>query len=396
VTYQSMKDASPAGVPWLAITAVIACISVFTITLGLTYPLLSLILEARGVGEGLIGLSAAMTPLGLVLSAPLVPMAARIARPFPFVVASIVLSAVFLMAIGIVTDYAAWLVLRFLLGIFVNGLFVVSEAWINQLATDRVRGRIIGFYTAVLILGYGIGPLIIPAAGIEGLTPFLVGAGFILASLVPVFAARGAVEALHDPAAEKASIRAFAPRAPVLLLSFAAIAMLDNASMSLMPLYGMDQGLSRDAASFLLFTLLAGGVALQYPIGWLADIVPRRSVTVGTAALTVLGCLLLPSAMGWGIGLWPMVFLWGGAAFGAYTMALAELGERFSGSMLIAGSAALAMTWGLTTVVGLPIAGGAMQAFGGPGFLVAIAALYVLLIVLAPLGDRRSGSVRRR
>ena len=56
----------------------IACLSAFDVTLGLSYPLLSLILEARGVPAAWIGANAAMTPLGLMLAAPAVlPMARR-------------------------------------------------------------------------------------------------------------------------------------------------------------------------------------------------------------------------------------------------------------------------------------------------------------------------------
>ena len=40
---------------------------------GVTYPLLSFILERPGTSPGLIGLSAAMTPLGFIVSAPFTP-----------------------------------------------------------------------------------------------------------------------------------------------------------------------------------------------------------------------------------------------------------------------------------------------------------------------------------
>jgi hypothetical protein len=48
----------------------------------------------------------------------------------------------------------------------------------------------------------------------------------------------------------------------------------------------------------------------------------------------------------------PMLFLWGAVAFGVYTVALAELGDRFSGSMLLAGNATFAMMWGIGGIVG--------------------------------------------
>jgi len=48
------------------ILAAIAAIGVFCLTLGLSYPLLALILDSMGIGTALIGLNAAMTPLGII------------------------------------------------------------------------------------------------------------------------------------------------------------------------------------------------------------------------------------------------------------------------------------------------------------------------------------------
>ena len=63
--------------PWAAITGVIATVSVFAIAQGLSYPLLSFILQRQGVSPSLIGLSAAMTPIGFIVSSPLIPALAR-------------------------------------------------------------------------------------------------------------------------------------------------------------------------------------------------------------------------------------------------------------------------------------------------------------------------------
>ena len=53
---------------WAAIAGVIATVSVFAIAQGLTYPLLSFILQRQGVSPAMIGLSAAMSEAGLVQS----------------------------------------------------------------------------------------------------------------------------------------------------------------------------------------------------------------------------------------------------------------------------------------------------------------------------------------
>ena len=47
--------------------AAIAAVTVFGFTLGLMFPLLSLIMESRGITPDVIGYNAAMQPLGITL-----------------------------------------------------------------------------------------------------------------------------------------------------------------------------------------------------------------------------------------------------------------------------------------------------------------------------------------
>jgi hypothetical protein len=70
-------DGASTEPPWAALTGIITTVSVFAVAQGLSYPLLSLILERQGTSSTLIGVSAAMTPLGIVASAPCIPFLSR-------------------------------------------------------------------------------------------------------------------------------------------------------------------------------------------------------------------------------------------------------------------------------------------------------------------------------
>ena len=59
------------------LVAACAAITVFGFAFGMTYPLLSLILESRGVSSDMIGINSAMMPLGILLISPSIPYAAR-------------------------------------------------------------------------------------------------------------------------------------------------------------------------------------------------------------------------------------------------------------------------------------------------------------------------------
>ena len=77
MTAESTTSPREDRIPWAAMAGTIATVTVFAVAQGLTYPLLSFILERQGTSPGLIGLSAAMTPLGFIVSAPFIPALVR-------------------------------------------------------------------------------------------------------------------------------------------------------------------------------------------------------------------------------------------------------------------------------------------------------------------------------
>src|SRR3712207_6105028 len=74
---RALQGKAQTEIPWAPIAGVIATVAVFAIAQGLSYPLMSFILDRQGTPPSLIGLSAAMTPLGLIVSAAFIPALAR-------------------------------------------------------------------------------------------------------------------------------------------------------------------------------------------------------------------------------------------------------------------------------------------------------------------------------
>ncbi len=68
---------SPAPTDMRTLVAACAAITVFGFAFGMTYPLLSLILESRGVSSDMIGINSAMMPIGILLFSPMIPYAAK-------------------------------------------------------------------------------------------------------------------------------------------------------------------------------------------------------------------------------------------------------------------------------------------------------------------------------
>jgi len=370
----------------------IAAIGIFCLTLGLSYPLLSLILDSMGVSTGLIGLNAAMTPLGIIVSSPFMPSLARRFGAWSLCVSSLCMAAVILLLLAVFRDLGSWFLLRFLLGIVNTGIFITSETWINQLAPPRIRGRIIGLYTTVAAAGFALGPLTIAIIGSQGWLPFLVAAVGILLALPLIVSARAHLPDFNG--SEKASMFSIFVMAPLLLMAVAFAALFDQVMISLLPIYSLRHGLSEATASYLLMVLIIGNVLLQLPIGWLADRISRKNLLCYLAFGTVAGCGFLAWWIEGSLWIWPMLFVWGAVAFGTYTVAMVELGDRFSGTLLLAGNSAFGLMWGIGGIIGPSIAGTAMDLLGPEGLPVTVGVLFGMLglsAVLMPLSEGLRG-----
>ena len=359
------------------IVAAISTIGVFCLTTGLSYPLLALILENRGTSTGLIGLNAAMTPLGIIVSSPFIPMLTRRMGAWFMCVASLCLAAVLLVLLGVFRDVMIWFPLRFLLGVANTVIFITSEAWINQLAEPGIRGRTIGLYTTIAAAGFALGPLALALIGSQGWLPFLVGVAGILMALPFIVMAREHLPEFNGK--EKASVFSFFSLAPLLLLAVVAAALFDQVVMSLLPIYGLRHGATEATGSLMLTVLIVGNVLLQIPIGWLADRFSRRYLLSWLAFATVAGCILLVWWIEGSTLIWPMLFVWGAVAFGTYTIAMIDLGDRFSGALLLAGNSAFGVMWGLGGIIGPSVSGVAMDLVGSEGLPLTLGVVFAIL-----------------
>ena len=223
---QGVSD-SASKTPWVALAGVIATVSVFAIAQGLSYPLLSFILQRQGMSPSLIGLSAAMTPLGFILSAPLIPWLSRRFGAGRTALACAGLAALLLALIGWQQNVWLWFPLRFLLGLSVNPLYVISETWMIALTPPAKRGRIMGLYTSIISAGFATGPLALTIVGTQGWPPFMVG---IVAFMFCALCLLWVLPRLPDfnDGHEQASVMRFVPQARLLLFGTRGVAFLDQ------------------------------------------------------------------------------------------------------------------------------------------------------------------------
>ncbi|GAB4354706.1 MAG: MFS transporter [Kiloniellaceae bacterium] len=365
---------------WASVTALITCISIFGLALGLTYPLLAIMMVEAGFSDFMIGLNGATTCVGVILAVFFLPGLLRRCGAFAVLVLGLAGAAASLVAMPFTDPHLAWFPLRILLGFCLNAIFVVSEAWLNAVTAERIRGRVIGIYATVMAGGFALGPLLLVALGGAGLMPFLVCAGVTAAAILLILPLRrrGAAELAGMNLAGLARFLAVGALLAGVVMVFA---FFDAAVMTLIPVYLLRAGFTADFGSAALSALLAGMVFAQFPVGWLLDRFSRQAVIAVCALAAAACCAALPWSLQSAPLFWPLMVILGGTSFALYTGALTVLGERFRGALLIAGSACFALAYGTGGTLG-PLAGGAvLEAFGPHAMPMLFAVVFLALAV---------------
>ncbi|MEC9345792.1 MAG: MFS transporter [Pseudomonadota bacterium] len=344
----------------------IATVTVAAFALGLTMPMLAVLMEADGRTGVEIGISSAMAPLSILLFSPFVPGAVARMGAKRFVLRCVLLCCVAMLSLKLFENYWAWLPIRLLMGMAIAGLFVASESWIGQVADNTNRGRIMAIYNMVLTGGFASGPLVLGLVGGEGWAPFLLGAGLLAAAALPLVLVP--VNAPSFEGTPSFGVLGYVRVAPTLAFAVLAYAMLENGGGSLIAVYGLRHGLPEPDALMLLSLVVFGGMICAYPVGWLGDRFHKMTILAIMAGIGVLGGLLMPFTMHDEYARMAVMLVWGGAATSLYALALAIQGERFSGAELVTGNAAFGVLYGLGALIGPLVAGTGMDLADPDGF----------------------------
>lgn len=357
--------------------AILACVTVMGMGLGLTIPLLALLLEGLQVSTTLIGLNTAMPALAGIAVIPFVPAITHRLGVRNLILICLAISIFCLFLFRLYLNIWFWFPVRFAFGAALGVLFVVSEFWVNSLAPEHERGRILGLYTTAMSAGFAVGPVILALVGTGGWAPFLILMGLMAMAAIPVFLGSKMTPVLER--SSRVDLPKFLRIAPAAMLAAGVFGALETGVFNFMPIYGVRGGISENAAAICLTAVALGNMLLQYPIGMLADRFDRRLVLFVCAIVGFFGIVTLPALVaakdltgGQPLLLYLSLFIWGGTLTGLYTVGLTLLGQRFQGSALISANAAYIVLYEIGALAGPPISGSAMDLWDPHGLVVAM------------------------
>ncbi|WP_428667757.1 MFS transporter [Reyranella sp.] len=355
---------------------------------GTGMPLIPLALEHRGVDTITIGLIEAVWGIGMIATAHRIPAIAARLGAVRLVLVALLCGATLDVTFAFTENLALWFVLSFLSGMVSGVPWVVSEIWINIVVDERQRGRATALYSAIMAIGLAMGPLALQVVGVYGPQPFLTCAAFALLVALPLLLVHEAPAIAPD---SEGGFSKIVLMVPALLICALACGLGEQAAFSFLPIYGLKAGVPAETAVLWLSAFVIGNIALQWPIGWVADHVDRR-VVLATCALASAGLTAaLPAIDPHSQAILVVLVLWGGISFAIYAVGLALLGQRFKGGDIARANAALTSIYTFGGMVGPPIAGSALELLGRPGFGLSLAVVYGFAGIGALLALRRPG-----
>lgn len=345
---------------------------------GLFHTLLPLRLLATGHSANDVGLVVAAEGagflIGCIFSSNLIRQVGEVRAYAAFAA----LSAVMMLAFGFTNTLAVLMAIQVVVGFVNAGQSIVIESWLNSMASNTGRGRILTLYVLVLGLFYGLGQLMAQPFDPAGDRLLMVSAGFYALALVPVTAVWVGEPELHAPV----GIHIWKALRTSPLGTFACLltGLVSSTFSSIGPIWGTELAFSQDKIVYLMASVQLGALFLQFPLGYLSDRLDRRVMMIwlsGALALICTGFIFVNGAT----PVWLMLLMFsifGGISEIFYPLGVAHANDRAAPEEYVTLSSNLLLVWALGGTIGPAVATLGVERFGSGSFFWYAVALSLL------------------
>ncbi len=373
---------SAAAIPWRVAPPLIST-ALIMIGAGFLGTLLPLRFSALGLSDGVIGLIATAEALGFLagcLHAHKLIAPVGLDRAYATFAG---LKSVAILGLYFAEGVPALALLRFLIGINAAGLAIIVESWLNALAPNEQRGRVLTIYVLVYGLFFGIGQLLSQSLNVRGPELLIIAGISTTLALVPMVAID--VRAPVLPRRVKLEILKALRTSPVSVSACLLNGLILTAFTTVGPLFSARIGFDQQRIVLLMACVSLGGLFLQWPIGYFSDKVDRLHALIGLG----LGILAVAAALAWAGRQMPFALLallfgvFGGLAESLYAVGVAHANDRAVATDYVALSSTLLFVWALGSTVGPTVGTYAIQLLRPSAFFVYVMALTFAFTVFA-------------
>ena len=374
------------------VTAVVLSVSIIAIGAGLMTTRVSLDLEAHKEAVNSVRLVVTSYPVGFIIGCLTVRRLVEWCGHGRAFLLLIALLAALTLAFASTGDFRVWAVLRFGVGFSLSSIFTIVESWINLDSRSDNRGTLVSFYMIFSTLGTAAGPALVGLSITQGnAAPFIAALIFLISALPLLLSRRmrpaGSIQQERPQTDRPLALLALLAAAPAAFAAALQTGMTNMPFSVMMPIYAVRVGYDPAQAGALVSTFALGGLAAQWPIGWLSDRLPRHKVlaaAAGTAGITC--CLIVLFGQVSAVVLFTLVFIFGCTALSIYPLALAYAGSAVQATFLVSLSSRLLLLHGMGSAIAPALSNELMARFGPPALFFVLGAATLSVGAIAIFG----------
>lgn len=285
------------------------------------------------------------------------------------------------LAYSVHENIVLWGVLRFVDGLCLAGVYVCLESWLNDRSDPGERGSALAGYMIALYAGQALGQFLLNLSKVSPSLPFVAASMLISLAIIPIVLTRSASPSIEP--APAISVRRLYAISPLGFVGAGVTGMVLGAFYGLGAVYARQLGFGLGSTAAFMSAVIAGGVALQWPLGWLSDRFDRRRIIAYTFAGAATIAALIAVTGVRGVALAIMGALFGGLSFALYPLCVAHANDHVAADQRVAASGGLVLVYSAGAALG-PLSGALfMEALGPVGLFAFIAACLGAAVVFA-------------
>lgn len=281
---------------------------------------------------------------------------------------------------GVYDSPLVWIIMRSSTGFCFAGLYVVAESWLNGLASNTFRGRLLAMYNVVTIGAYGAGQLLVFNFDARTLTGFAFAAVVSSLAVIPVVMSEQAATPEIDNHTH-ITMRELARIVPTGAGTILLVGLAHGGMLGMAVIHATRDGLSVGRVGILIAALQLGGMAFTWPISSASDDIDRRIIgLLCCIAVIALGAVMLLQSTNSNSTIL-LLFAIGGFSFPLYAVGGAYTNDWVSPEQMGAAASQLVTLYGFGAMIGPLVAAPFLDIIGSQGFAWSIISLHALILL---------------